>query len=92
MSLQQLEKSIFQVANDPLRRELFEQDRDKLLSGYELSGEELRAVVEVDITTLFEMKVEPLLIQPFAALHNLSSAELFGATRKAKNWDNRNTK
>jgi hypothetical protein len=89
MSLPQVEKFLFQVANDSLRRQNYDQDKASLLDSYDLTNEERKAIESVDITTLFGMQIEPLLIQPFAAMHNINGPELFAACRKASNWDNR---
>jgi len=89
MSLYQVEKLFFDLVTDPVRQSLYRQDVGKLLDHYDLTATERQAIVDVDVTQLFEMNVEPLLLQPFASMHEMSSADLFAATGRAKNWDNR---
>lgn len=81
MSLYQLQKLIFDVNRNPERRERYRADRGTFVSGYDLSPEEREAVERLDIRTLYQAGVHPLLLRPFTLLHQVSNEDYAGALK-----------
>jgi hypothetical protein len=71
MSLYQVQKLIYQLNRDPRTRERYASERDAVLSEYELSDDERRAIVEPDIGLLYVLGVNGQLLMHFAALHKI---------------------
>jgi hypothetical protein len=71
MSLYSVQKLIFQVNRDPAVRARHDHDLDGLLSDYDLSAEELRAVRAADIGLLYVIGVNGQLLMHYAALRGL---------------------
>lgn len=68
MSLYAVQKLIYQLNRDPAVRRQFEQDREVLLTQYELTEEERNAVRLPDIGLLYVMGVNGQLLMHYAAL------------------------
>ena len=68
MSLYYLQKLIYQLNRDPHVRSRFAESREALLSEYELTDEERRAVLDGDIGLLYVMGVNGQLLMHYAAL------------------------
>src|SRR6185437_2866973 len=68
MSLYHLQKLHYQLNRDPAVRKQYEQNFEELLTGYELTAEELRAIREPDIGLLYVMGVNGQILMHYAAL------------------------
>jgi hypothetical protein len=75
MSLYQLQKLIYHVNRDPSHRERYREDPAGFVKSYELSPEEERAVVRVDVRKLYTLGVHILLLRPFTLLHQVSNED-----------------
>ena len=71
MSLYQVQKLIYQLNRDPRTHERYENERDAVLSEYELTDEERRALTEPDVGLLYVLGVNGQLLMHFAALHRI---------------------
>ena len=70
MSLYYVQKLLYQLNRDPYTRQRYETDLDGLLSTYDLTAEEIRAVREPDIGLLYVLGVNGQLLMHYAALHH----------------------
>jgi hypothetical protein len=68
MSLYQLQKLIYHVIRDPAQRERYRKDPVAFVRSYELTEEESRAALNVDLRALYSMGVHSLLLRPFSLL------------------------
>ena len=68
MSLYYVQKFLFQLNRDPELQQRYTADRRGALAGYELTGEEVEALVEPDIGLLFHLGVNGQILMHFAAL------------------------
>jgi Aromatic-ring-opening dioxygenase LigAB, LigA subunit len=75
MSLYQLQKLIYHVNRDPTQRERYRQDPAAFVTSYELTEEESKAALKVDLRTLYSMGVHSLLLRPFSLLHKVSNED-----------------
>jgi Aromatic-ring-opening dioxygenase LigAB, LigA subunit len=75
MSLYQLQKLIYHVNRDPARRERYRQDPATFVTSYELTDDESKAALHVDVRTLYSMGVHSLLLRPFSLLHKISNED-----------------
>ena len=75
MSLYQLQKLIYHVNRDPAQRERYRQDPAAFITSYELTEEESKAALKVDLRTLYLMGVHSLLLRPFSLLHKVSNED-----------------
>lgn len=75
MSLYQLQKLIYHVNRDPAQRERYRQDPAAFVRSYELTEEESKAALLVDLRTLYSMGVHSLLLRPFSLLHKVSNED-----------------
>jgi Aromatic-ring-opening dioxygenase LigAB, LigA subunit len=73
MSLYQLQKLIYHVNRDPTQRERYRQDPAAFIKSYELTEEESKAALQVDVRALYSMGVHSLLLRPFSLLHKISN-------------------
>lgn len=71
MSLYQVQKLIFQLNRDPRTRQRYAEERDTVLGEYDLSQEEIGALLEPDIGLLYVLGVNGQLLMHFAALHRI---------------------
>ena len=81
MSLYHLQKLLYQINRDELVRSRFEADMEKVLSDYELTGEELAAIRKPDIGLLYVLGVNGQLLMHYAALQGLAWDEYIQAMR-----------
>jgi len=72
MSAYELQKLIHHVNRDPELRARYQADAAKFVENYELSEEERRAVLDLDIRKLYTCGVHPLLLRPFTLLRGIS--------------------
>lgn len=70
MSLYYVQKLLYELNRDPLIRERFREDADKLLSQYELTQEEREAIKQPDIGLLYVIGVNGQLLMHYAAMCN----------------------
>jgi hypothetical protein len=68
MSLYYVQKLLFQLNRDPSVRKQYRENFDALLTDYELTAEELRAIRDADIGLLYVMGVNGQLLMHYAAL------------------------
>jgi len=73
MSLYQLQKLIYHVNRDSAQREGYRQDPAAFVKNYELTDDEARAALAVDVRALYSMGVHSLLLRPFTLLHKVSN-------------------
>jgi len=82
MSLYHLQKILYQLNRDPRTQAHFHTKREELLSEYDLSDEELRALLEPDIGLLYVLGVNGQILMHFAAWHNMQWDEYLEAMRE----------
>lgn len=75
MSLYQLQKLIYHVNRDAAQRERYRQDPAVFVKNYELTDDETKAALDVDVRTLYSMGVHSLLLRPFSLLHKVSNED-----------------
>ena len=75
MSLYQLQKLIYHVNRDSAQREGYRQDPAAFVKNYELTDDEARAALAVDVRALYSMGVHSLLLRPFTLLHKVSNED-----------------
>ena len=75
MSLYQLQKLIYHVNRDPAQRERYRQDPATFVRSYELTEEESKAALSVDLHALYSRGVHSLLLRPFSLLHKVSNED-----------------
>jgi hypothetical protein len=68
MSLYYVQKLLYQLNRDPHVRARYHRDLESLLSEYELTDEERRAIEEGDIGLLYVMGVNGQLLMHYSAL------------------------
>lgn len=71
MSLYQVQKLIYQLNRDPRTRQRYADERDAVMSEYDLTPEEIGALVKPDIGLLYVLGVNGQLLMHFAALHRI---------------------
>jgi aromatic-ring opening dioxygenase LigAB LigA subunit len=81
MSLYQLQKLIYHVNRDAAQRERYRQDPVAFTKSYELTDTETRAVLDIDVRTLYRMGVHSLLLRPFTLLHKVANEDYAKALR-----------
>jgi hypothetical protein len=75
MSLYYVQKFLYQLNRDHALQDAYFGDRRAVLTPYELSDEEARALVEPDIGLLFHLGVNGQILMHFAALHQIAWAD-----------------
>jgi hypothetical protein len=75
MSLYQLQKLIYEVNRNPERRDTYRTDQAGFVARYQLTHEEQRAIIELDVRKLYRLGVHPLLLRPFTLLHRVSNED-----------------
>ena len=75
MSLYQLQKLIYHVNRDETQRQRYRQDPTAFINSYDLTEDEARAALDIDIRTLYTLGVHSLLLRPFTLLHKVSNAD-----------------
>lgn len=81
MSLYAVQKLLYQLNRDPEVRRRFDADRDAVLAGFDLTGEELDAVRGRDIGLLYVLGVNGQLLMHYGALIGLEWDEYLQAMR-----------
>ena len=71
MSLYYLQKFLYQLNRDPALQQRYANDRRSAVEGYELTAEEVAALVEGDIGLLFHLGVNGQILMHFAALEGI---------------------
>ena len=71
VSLYQVQKLIYQLNRDPRTRQRYADERDAVMSEYDLTPEEIGALVKPDIGLLYVLGVNGQLLMHFAALHRI---------------------
>ena len=71
MSLYQVQKLIYQLNRDPRTRQRYAEERDVVLGDYDLTAEEVGALVKPDIGLLYVLGVNGQLLMHFAAPHRI---------------------
>ena len=71
MSLYYLQKFLYEINRSPTLQQAYTADRQASLEGYELTDEEVRALVEPDIGKLFVLGVNGQILMHFAAFHQI---------------------
>ncbi len=71
MSLYYVQKFLYQLNRDEALQEQYDADRRGVLTGYELTDEEVEALVAPDIGLLFHLGVNGQILMHFAALHQI---------------------
>jgi hypothetical protein len=82
MSLYQVQKFLYQVNRDPALQERYLADRGAVLTPYDLTDEEVRALVEPDIGLLFHLGVNGQILMHFAAFHQIPWADYLRLMRE----------
>jgi len=72
VSLYQVQKLLFHVNRDREVRARFLAGRERLMSDYDLTADERRAVLDTDFHALYQMGVHSLLLGPLAAALGVS--------------------
>ena len=75
MSLYQVQKFLFQLNRSPALQGAYLADRRAVLAPYDLSDDEVRALVEPDIGLLFHLGVNGQILMHFAAFHHIEWAD-----------------
>ncbi len=75
MSLYQLQKLMYEVNRSPERRDAYRHDRAVFLARFDLTDKEREAVTRLDVRTLYQLGVHPLLLRPFTLLHRISNED-----------------
>jgi hypothetical protein len=75
MSLYQIQKLIYEVNRNPECRDAYRADGSAFVARYELTDEEQKAILNLDIRKLYQFGVHPLLLRPFTLLHRVSNED-----------------
>jgi len=75
VSLYYVQKFLYQLNRDPQLQQRYRQDRRSVLEPYELTGEEIEALVEPDVGLLFHLGVNGQILMHFAAFHRIEWAD-----------------
>ena len=70
-----MQKFLYQLNRDQQLQDAYFADRRSVLTRYELTDDEIRALVEPDIGLLFHFGVNGQILMHFAALHQIPWAE-----------------
>ena len=81
MSLYETQKLVQAVNRNLDARQQFLEKRESLAADYELTVEELTAIIELKIYDLYDMGVHPLLLRPFTIIHGISEPDYLKAIR-----------
>jgi hypothetical protein len=75
MSLYELQKLLYHVNRDAAQRERYRQNPSSFIERYELTEEEAKATLNVDVRALYSMGVHSLLLKPFTLLSKVSNED-----------------
>lgn len=81
MSLYYVQKFLYELNRDTSLQAAYDTDRAAVLTPYELTDEEIAALVEPDIGMLFHLGVNGQILMHFAALHQIEWADYLQAMR-----------
>ena len=82
MSLYQVQKLLYQLNREPRTRARFENEREAVLSEYELSDEERGAILAPDIGLLYVLGVNGQILMHYAASCGYEWNEYLDAMRQ----------
>ena len=82
VSLYYVQKLLFLLNRDPQVQARYDTDLDNLLSDFDLTEEEIRAIREPDIGLLYVLGVNGQLLMHYAALHKYEWTEYLEAMRE----------
>lgn len=82
MSLYHVQKFLYELNRDERIQADYRADRTAALATYELTDEEIRALVEPDIGLLFHLGVNGQILMHFAALHQIEWADYLRLMRE----------
>lgn len=82
MSLYYVQKFLFELNRSPDLQDRYRADRTGVLAPYELTDEEIAALVEPDIGLLFHLGVNGQILMHFAAFHQIPWAEYLELMRQ----------
>ena len=71
MSLYYVQKFLYELNRNPQLQEAYTTDRRSVLEPYELTDEEVEALVKPDIGLLFHLGVNGQILMHFAAFHQI---------------------
>jgi hypothetical protein len=75
MSLYYVQKFLYHLNRDERLQQAYLADRRGVLDGYDLTAEEIEAIVEPDIGLLFHLGVNGQILMHFAAFHKIPWAD-----------------
>lgn len=75
MSLYYVQKFLYELNRDEKAQAAYLADRSAVLEPFELTDEEIRALVEPDIGLLFHLGVNGQILMHFSALHQIEWAD-----------------
>ena len=81
MSVYAVQKLIRDVNRRPDCRETWFQSREELMSRYDLTPAEAKALEDLDIGSLYKMGVHGLLLRPFTIIHQIPEPDYLNAIR-----------
>ena len=81
MSLYYVQKFLYELNRDPKLQEAYLADRRDVLESYDLSQEEVEALVAPDIGLLYVLGVNGQILMHFAALHQIEWADYLQCMR-----------
>ena len=81
MSIYQVQKLVQAVNRDPDARQRFFDERESFATEFDLTAAERAAVTELNLFTLYEMGVHPLLLRPFTIINGVSEPDYLEAIR-----------
>jgi aromatic-ring opening dioxygenase LigAB LigA subunit len=82
MSLYQVQKFLYQLNRDEKAQAAYLADRVGVLDGYDLTDEEIQALVAPDIGLLFHLGVNGQILMHFAAFHQIAWADYLELMRE----------
>jgi aromatic-ring opening dioxygenase LigAB LigA subunit len=82
MSLYYAQKFLYELNRDEKAQAAYLADRAGVLVGYELTDDEIRALVEPDIGLLFHLGVNGQILMHFAAFHHIAWADYLALMRE----------
>ena len=75
MSLYYVQKFLYELNRDEKFQDAYRADRRGVLEGFDLTDEEIKALVDPDIGLLFHLGVNGQILMHFAALHQIEWAD-----------------
>jgi hypothetical protein len=81
MSLYQLQKLLYHVNRDAAQRERYRENPPSFIKHYDLTEEEAKAALNVDVRALYTMGVHSLLLKPFTLLNKVSNEDYVKALK-----------